>query len=190
MSVNNSPAARLFNLCILLFVCLVLQACQTRPVSLNCDDQPDLCGDGAANQQLPPPDLPESGYTSPLANLTAHVCQNAGRYRGRVVGDGHCVSLIRLCSSAPVTRDWRPGELVNRINPPAGTIIATFEGERYPSVTGHHAAIFIEQDERGIWVWDQWVGKPVHRRLIRFRDDSATASNTAQRYRVVLSPAK
>jgi len=73
--------------------------------------------------------------------------------------------------------------LGNTLEP--GSIIATFEGGRYPNRRGHHAAIYIEQDENGIWVWDQWVGKAVHKRLIRWRDDSAPASNTAQAYRVV-----
>ncbi|MEM7358917.1 MAG: BPSL0067 family protein [Pseudomonadota bacterium] len=172
----------------MLLILLVLQACQTTPDDLNCRANPQLCGDPGQASSLPPSPRPSGTAEPDISELTAHICQNASRYRGRVVGDGHCVSLIRLCSSAPLTRHWRPGELVNKINPPAGTIIATFEGDRYPSVTGYHAAIFIEQDEQGIWVWDQWVGKAVHKRLIRFRDDAAAASNTAQRYRVVLSP--
>ena len=71
---------------------------------------------------------------------------------------------------------------------PAGTIIATFENNRYPSRHGHHAAIYIKQDSQGIWVWDQWIGKPVHKRLIRIRHDGADPGNTAQQYRVVELP--
>ena len=52
-------------------------------------------------------------------------------------------------------------------------------------MTGYHAAIYIRHDQNGIWVWDQWVGKPVHQRLIRIRYDQATASNSAQAYRIV-----
>lgn len=113
------------------------------------------------------------------------ICPDARQYRDRVVGDGHCVSLIKRCSGAPDTIDWRPGATVLNADLPAGTIIATFKGDRYPSRRGYHAAIYIEQDERGIWVWDQWVGKPVHRRLIRIRQDGALPSNSAQAYRVV-----
>jgi len=66
-----------------------------------------------------------------------------------------------------------------------GSIIATFKKGVYPSKTGYHAAIYIKHGEDGIWVWDQWVGKPVHKRLIRTRYDNATASNTAQAYSLV-----
>jgi hypothetical protein len=114
------------------------------------------------------------------------VCHSASNYKGRVVGDGHCVSLIKRCSGAPPTKLWRAGAPVLTSDLPPGTVIATFKNNRYPSHTGHHAAIYIRHDENGIWVWDQWIGKPVHRRLIRTRTDNASAGNTAQTYRVVL----
>jgi len=113
------------------------------------------------------------------------ICQSAASYANQVVGDGHCVSLIKRCSGAPRTEVWRPGSPVLNSNLPPGTIIATFKNGRYPNQTGHHAAVYIEQDHRGIWVWDQWIGKPVHKRLIRIRDDSANPGNTAQAYKVV-----
>jgi len=68
---------------------------------------------------------------------------------------------------------------------PEGTIIATFKNGRYPSKHGHHAAIYISHSKDGIWVWDQWRGKPVHKRFIRAREDGADAGNTAQAYRIV-----
>ncbi len=114
------------------------------------------------------------------------VCQSASNYKDRVVGDGHCVSLIKWCSGAPPTKLWRAGAPVLTSDLPTGTVIATFKNNRYPNHTGHHAAIYIRHDENGIWVWDQWVGKPVHQRLIRKRTDNASAGNTAQAYRVVL----
>lgn len=114
------------------------------------------------------------------------VCNTPDRFKGRVVGDGHCVSLIKRCTQAPITSRWRPGARVMGSEVLPGTVIATFKNGRYPNVTGHHAAIFIEQDDQGIWVWDQWVGKPVHKRLIRKRPlNEATPGNTAQFYRVV-----
>lgn len=116
------------------------------------------------------------------------VCENAKRLQAQVVGDGHCVSLIKACSDAPPTQQWRQGRAVytsrkKSIKP--GTVIATFLNGRYPNKTGWHAAIYIEHNADGIWVWDQWLGKPVHKRLIRYRNDGATAGNTAQEYRVV-----
>ncbi len=113
------------------------------------------------------------------------ICQSAAQYKDMVIGDGQCVSLIKRCSGAPNTDLWRPGESVLSSMLPRGTIIATFENNRYPNRTGHHAAVYIEQDSSGIWVWDQWQGKAVHKRLIRIRDDNASPANTAQAYRVV-----
>jgi len=115
-------------------------------------------------------------------------CAAAQRYAGNVVGDGHCVSLIKLCSGAPDTKYWRPGARVLSQTPGSiapGAIIATFKNGRYPSRTGYHAAIYIKHDDNGIWVWDQWLGKPVHKRLIRVRNEGTAASNSAQDYRVV-----
>ncbi len=126
---------------------------------------------------------PSSGHVINHGDL---VCNTPDRFKGQVIGDGHCVSLIKHCTQAPVTSRWRPGDSVIGSKVLPGTVIATFKNGRYPNVTGHHAAIFIEQDDRGIWVWDQWLGKPVHKRLIRKRPiNEATPGNTAQFYRVV-----
>lgn len=113
------------------------------------------------------------------------ICNNAADYQGQVIGDGHCVSLIKQCANAPQTIDWKPGKKVLGQKLAPGSIIATFKNGKYPNKRGYHAAIYIDQTPQGIWVWDQWVGKPVHKRLIRFRKDKASASNTAQAYRVV-----
>lgn len=115
------------------------------------------------------------------------ICHNAEAYSGKVVGDGHCVTLIKQCSNAPNTDSWRPGQQVWKNNIEPGSIIATFKKNRYPSVSGYHAAIYIKQDTQGIWVWDQWQGKPVHKRLIRWRNDMTPAANSAQAYSTVLS---
>jgi len=60
-----------------------------------------------------------------------------------------------------------------------------FKNGHYPNNAGHHAAIYIKQTNKGIWVWDQWLGTPVHKRLIRIRNDNASPGNTAQEYKVV-----
>ena len=158
-----TPNLKHLSILILGLGALLFSACQYRP----------------ARSQSEPDESISTG------SLTPFICPDAGRYAGQVVGDGHCVSLIKLCSGAPHTNAWKPGPRVmpNRLRP--GTIIATFENGRYPSYTGYHAAIYISHDEDGIWVWDQWIGKPVHRRLIRTRHDGAPASNTAQEYRIV-----
>ena len=112
-------------------------------------------------------------------------CANPQRYAGQAVGSGHCVALIQTCSPAPHTKYWRPSIPVkgNVISP--GSIIATFKNGRYPNKSGYHAAIYISQNKQGIWVWDQWVGKPVHKRLIRFKGGKGSASNDGDRYKLV-----
>ena len=153
---KNQTLPLLALLAIFFFSLLVLVACQFNSIN---DSQPEMSA--------------------------SFVCENPSKYKGQVVGDGHCVSLIKLCSSIPHTPAWRPSTKVLGNSLPRGSIIATFKNGRYPNRTGYHAAIYIEQDSRGIWVWDQWLGKPVHKRLIRRRDDGATANNSAEAYRVV-----
>lgn len=115
----------------------------------------------------------------------ALVCIDVQKWQGQVIGDGQCVSLIKRCSGAPQTSLWRPGMRVRGQNLKAGTVIATFEGQHYPSRTGYHAAIYIRQEKSGVWVWDQWQGKPVHRRLIRWQNKHSSKANQGNAYRVV-----
>ena len=134
------------------------------------------------SSQIPP--SPKQQYTV----KPTYTCQHPQSYAGTVVGDGECVSLIKLCSQAPDTAQWSGGEKVLSKAPGSitpGTIIATFKNGKYPSTTGYHAAIYISHSNQGIWVWDQWAGKAVHQRLIRVRHDKAAASNSAQAYRIV-----
>ena len=121
-------------------------------------------------------------------HLSQYSCQNLSSYKDKVIGNGTCVSLIKHCSNAPDTRYWSEGSKVlslpsGSIQP--GSVIATFKNGKYPNVTGYHAAIYISHNENGIWVWDQWYGKAVHKRLIRTRTDNAPASNSAQAYSLV-----
>lgn len=129
---------------------------------------------------------PQAEYSKSHAR-SGLICESPQLYANQVVGDGHCVSLIKKCAAAPATPQWRAGKQVLSFKHPLplGTIIATFKNGRYPNRTGFHAAIYISHDASGIWVWDQWQGKAVHRRLIRTRSDSSTASNSASAYRVV-----
>ena len=55
-------------------------------------------------------------------------------------------------------------------------------------MSGNHAAIYLYQDERGLWVYDQWQGQPVHKRLIRFAGGSGkwgSKSNDGTRFAVI-----
>jgi len=129
--------------------------------------------------------------SAPSKNRESHTvsklrCANAQVHAGKIIGNGHCVSLIKACSDSPDTKFWRPGEKVlSSTSLVSGTIIATFKNGRYPNKHGYHAAIYIEHNSEGIWVWDQWQGKSVHKRFIRVRHDGAKANNSAQAYRVV-----
>jgi hypothetical protein len=71
-----------------------------------------------------------------------------------------------------------------------GTAIATFESDgSYTSESGNHAAIYLCQDDDGIWVYDQWRGQPVHKRLIPFEGGSGakrgSRSNDGRRFAVI-----
>jgi hypothetical protein len=91
-------------------------------------------------------------------------------FERRVIGAGYCVDFVKAAAGVPRTALWRQGAAVRGNSRIArGTAIATFESDgSYTSETGNHAAIYLYPDDRGIWVYDQWQGQPVHKRLIRF----------------------
>ena len=112
-------------------------------------------------------------------------------FEGEVVGAGHCVDFVKAAAGAPRTAAWQEGAEV-RGNPDIarGTAIATFEADgSYTSESGNHAAIYLYQDERGLWVYDQWQGQPVHKRLIRFEGGRGgkwgSKSNDGTRFAVI-----
>ena len=109
-------------------------------------------------------------------------------FEGRVIGAGHCVDFVKMAAGVPRTDSWQEGAEV-RGNPhiAPGTAIATFElNGSYTSEFGNHAAIYLSQDDDGIWVYDQWQGQPVHKRLIRFEGGSGakwgSKSNNGRRF--------
>jgi hypothetical protein len=131
----------------------------------------------------PPPEAPGLGG----AYLAAH----PEAFEGRVVGAGHCVDFVKAAAGVPRTSAWRKGAPV-RGNPDIarGTAIATFEPDgTYTNETGDHAAIYLYQDGRGIWVYDQWQGRPVGKRLIRFEGGTGSRygskSNDGTRFAVI-----
>lgn len=164
---NTSLSIRL---CGIVLTCLLCACSTNKPVNKAVQHDRPLSSALMLNQTLK-----QSGY----------ICANAGAYRSKVIGAGHCVSLIQHCSSAPQTRYWRQGERVKGKALYPGTVIATFDNGRYPNKTGWHAAIYISQDAKGIWVWDQWLGKSVHKRLIRFKSGRGTPNNDGDAYHVV-----
>jgi hypothetical protein len=98
-----------------------------------------------------------------------------------------------VCRGAgvPLTAAWQEGAEV-RGNPDIarGTAIATFEPDgSYTSESGKHAAIYLYQDDDGIWVYDQWQGQSVHKRLIRFEGGTGakrgSKSNDGRRFAVI-----
>ena len=120
-----------------------------------------------------------------------YVAARPEAFDGRVIGAGHCVDYVKAAASVPRTAAWREGARV-RGNPqiPRGTAIATFEPDgSYTSETGNHAAIYLDQDDDGIWVYDQWRGQPVHKRLIPFEGGSGakrgSKSNDGRRFAVI-----
>jgi hypothetical protein len=120
-----------------------------------------------------------------------YIAASPEAFEGEVIGAGHCVDFVKAAAGVPRTPAWREGAAV-RGNPhiSRGTAIATFESDgSYTSVSGNHAAIYLSQDERGIWVYDQWLGQPVHERLIPFEGGSGakwgSKSNDGRRFAVI-----
>ncbi|MEK2600723.1 BPSL0067 family protein [Burkholderia arboris] len=98
-----------------------------------------------------------------------------------------------MYASVGPTAIWRPekkarGDQSLRV----GTVIATFENDRYPSRPhGNHAAFYLGQDVRGIHVVEQWRSlKAIQRRGIPFKGKDKNGryidpSNNADAFSVV-----
>jgi hypothetical protein len=120
-----------------------------------------------------------------------YICSNPDAWNNKpLVGTGQCVELVKEAAKAPATSFWKEGVKVKGDATIArGTSIATFVNGVYESKkTGNHAALYLEQDANGIWVYDQWATKPeqrVTKRLIRFKAGQGSASNDGDRYSVI-----
>ena len=109
-------------------------------------------------------------------------------YVGKVVGDGHCVAYVRAAAGAPHTSAWRRGELVRGSGAPTGVVIATFNADgRYANATdgSSHAAILAAEQPAGLLVWDQWSGRAVAQRVIRFKQGGGMACDDGDRFYIV-----
>lgn len=134
--------------------------------------------------------VPAAGTEVGGAGGESSVATSWAQYEGQAVGSGQCVALVQAADSAVgLTRTWAQGSQVQgnvQIRP--GTTIATFDaGGRYANATdgSSHAAIYLGQNEQGIQVLDQWLGRPATYRTIRWSSESGTASNTGSRFYVV-----
>lgn len=111
-------------------------------------------------------------------------------HAGRSVANGQCVRYVQVCAGLPHTSNWRQGDPVRDSDIEPGTAIATFDEDGcYGNHTDgrSHAAIFIEQVDDGLRVWDQWVGHPVAERVIHFRGGVGRPVNDGDAFCVIES---
>lgn len=122
-----------------------------------------------------------------------HIAANPHRHKGRFVDNGHCVRFVQVATpSLGHTSTWRRGIKVRGNEVAVGTIIATFDANgRYENdTTGRsHAAIYLAQNETGLTVLDQWVGRAVGERVIRFKGGAGLPVDDGDAYHVVLTGA-
>lgn len=106
------------------------------------------------------------------------------------VGSHECVALVQHFAKAPTTMHWEEGEKVRGAkNLRPGTAIATFSKGKYGNRrTGNHAALYLAQNEHGIWVIEQFRNikdGQIAKRYIPFRDGEGSASNDGDAYSVI-----
>ena len=121
----------------------------------------------------------------------AYICQNPEQYEKQpIIKPGECVDLVKHCTNTTKTRPastWREGIKVKGANIPKGTAIATFVGGKYPNnKSGQHAAIYLRQDAKAIYVVDQNRDlKFIQIREIRFNDGKGSRSNDGDAFSVI-----
>lgn len=112
-----------------------------------------------------------------------------------LVGTAQCVVLVQTFAGAPRAAGWRQGVSVRgKLLLPKGTAIATFEDGVYKNKShGNHAALYVSQDQGGIWVMDQYRAdnKPkVSKHYLPFRGTGkdghwVNTSNNGDAYSVI-----
>jgi hypothetical protein len=116
------------------------------------------------------------------------IADSPHQHEGSVIGSGHCVAYVQRVAGCPHTSHWRCGDRVRGGNVEPGTAIATFDpGGDYGNHTDgrSHAAILVAETDRGLMVWDQWRGQPVHMRNIRFHGGAGKPVNDGDAYHVI-----
>jgi hypothetical protein len=120
-----------------------------------------------------------------LKNPTSHV----GRAYVNAKGNTECVEFVRQAMGAPHTSKWVKGRDVHGdMSIPTGTAIATFVNGQYPQTgtSGMHAAIYVSQDAKCIWVTDQWRAQgAVRTRPISFDTKDTRLSNQGKAFSVI-----
>lgn len=119
------------------------------------------------------------------------IADDPKQHMGTVVSNGHCMRHVQVVAGVTHSSTLRRGDPVRGSNCAPGTVIGTFDADdRYANATdgSSHVAIFLAETEEGLLVIDQWVGQPVHERLIRFRDGEGSAVNDGSRFYVVEAP--
>jgi hypothetical protein len=113
------------------------------------------------------------------------IIEKAAEHAGEVLGNGQCVRFLQVVGKLPNTSKWKRGALARGATLEKGTAIATFDpdGSYGNHIDGRsHAAVLDRAQINGLMVWDQWVGQPVHRRLIKFRNGAGKAVNDGDRF--------
>ena len=75
------------------------------------------------------------------------------------VFSGECAGIVQWYTHAGLAATWKQGIAVrgNGSKIRKGTAVATFVDGVYPNKPhGNHAALYISQDAKGVWVMDQW----------------------------------
>lgn len=89
----------------------------------------------------------------------SHIYNSVELLQGQpLVGDGECVTLVKKYAHLSNAATWHASKKVwGNTSIPKGTAIATFFNGRWPGKSkGNHAAFYLGQYARGIWVMDQW----------------------------------
>jgi hypothetical protein len=110
-------------------------------------------------------------------------------HAGKSIETGHCVAYVQKAAGAPPTQYWRRGERVRDAEDvPTGTAIATFSQRgRYENRMdgSSHAAILVFREDQGLTCWDQWKGKLVSQRLIRYTGGVGPACDDGDQYYII-----
>jgi hypothetical protein len=118
----------------------------------------------------------------------AFIAEDPYESMGEVVDNGHCMRHVQVVADVTHSSTLRQGQKVRGNNILGGTVIGTFdENGCYANAEdgSSHVAILIGEMEDGLVVVDQWVGQPVHERVIRFKGGEGPACDDADQFHVV-----
>jgi hypothetical protein len=115
-------------------------------------------------------------------------------YRGKAYtndkGEAQCVEFIKQTLGAPATACWYEGTKITKGDTTIlqGTAIATFVDGKFSHLgaSNQHAAIYLSQDQVGIWVLDQWTKQgSVDKRNIKWMPTRPGKSNDGKAFSVI-----